>query len=136
MLRVFLGLSLAILIVIAAARVAYSVSTRSADYAVNEAWSHNKMEFVAWNKERWTAWIHDGVFELAPENTADWSRHANATISYADWDGEFWQARIDGEVFFARREGQLGCAARASGAIRFRDWLGNKQLRTVADLER
>jgi len=136
MTRVFLGLLAAFLVVIVAAKVAYSVSTGSGVEPVDRPWSQGKMEFVAWNNEKWTAWIRDGAFELDPQNTDDWSRHSNPTIAFFDWDGEAWQARIEGDEFVLARRGNWAGEVDRSEAIRFRDWSGNSQLRTVPDLQR
>ena len=136
MTRVFPGLLAAFLLVIAAAKFTYSVTAGSAVEPVDPPWSQDKMEFVAWNNEKWTAWIRDGAFELVPQNTDDWSRHANPTIAFFDWDGEAWQAKIDGEEFVLARRGNWGEPLERSEALRYRDWSRNNQLRTVPDLQR
>jgi len=135
MTKALLGLAAAMLVAIAAARVMYHVSTAPGDDPVNEAWANNTMEFVSWNDDRWTAWIHDGAFEQAPEND-NWSRHANVSIAFIDWEGEAWQAKIEGDEFLLARRGNWGGSIDRSEAIRYRDWSGNNQLRTVAELER
>ncbi|HWM29583.1 MAG TPA: hypothetical protein VNQ14_14070 [Woeseiaceae bacterium] len=136
MTRVALGLLAAFLIVIAAARFAYSVSTESGVEPVDTPWSQSRMEFVAWNDEKWTAWIRDDKFELVPQNTSDWSRHANPTIAFYDWDGNAWQVKIEGQEFILVRQGNWGGPVERSEALRYRDWSGNNQLRTVPDLRR
>lgn len=136
MTRVWLGLLAAILIVIAAAKLAYSVTVESGDEPANVPWSKGKMEFVAWNEGKWTAWIRDGSFELDPQNTGNWSRHSNPSIAYIDWDGEAWQAKIEGNEFVLARRGNWAEAVERAEAIRYRDWSGNNQLRTVPDLQR
>jgi len=136
MTRVWLGLLAAFLIVIVAAKLAYSVTAESGARPVDPPWSQDKMEFVAWNNEKWTAWIRDGAFELNPQNTDDWSRHSNPTIAFFDWDGETWQAKVDGQEFLLAPQGNWGGPVERSEAIRYRDWSGNNQLRTVADLQR
>ena len=134
--RVLLVLAAAFLAVVLAARVAYSVSTDLGDEPVNKAWVQNKMEFVAWNGQRWTAWIHDGGFELAPENTRRWSRHSSPSIAFTNWDGEYWQARIDGDSFLLAYRGNWQEPSEPVEAIQYRDWFGINRLRTVADLRR
>ena len=136
MTKPLLGLFAAIIVAIAASKVAYSVKTDIGDEPVNAAWSQNKMEFVAWNDEKWSAWIHDGKFDQVPQNTRLWSRHSNASLAFTDWEGESWQAKIDGDVFLLAFQGDWQNSVERSEAIRFRDWSGNNQLRTVADLRR
>lgn len=136
MMRIWFGLLAAFLIAIAAARLAYSVAAESGVEPVDRPWSQDRMEFVAWNNEKWTAWIRDGVFELVPQNTDDWSRHSNPTIAFFDWDGEAWQAKIDGEEFLLAQQGNWDGPVERSEAIRYRDWFRNNQLRTVPDLQR
>lgn len=136
MTRVALSLLAAFLIVIAAAKLADSVTAESGAEPVDPPWSQGKMEFVAWNNEKWTAWIRDGAFELVPQNTDDWSRHSNPTIAFFDWDGEAWQAKIEGNEFVLARRGNWTGSVERSEAIRYRDWSGDNQLRTVPDLQR
>ncbi|MEX2124700.1 MAG: hypothetical protein WD795_12475 [Woeseia sp.] len=136
MTRVCLGLLAAFIIVIAAARFAYSVTAETGDEPSSAPWSQGKMEFVAWNEEKWTAWIRDDAFELVPQNTSDWSRHSNPSIAFIDWDGEARQAKIEGNEFVLARRGNWAEAVERSEAIRYRDWSGNSQLRTVPDLQR
>lgn len=136
MIRICAILLAAFFIVVAAARFAYSLTADTGDAPVSAPWSQNKMQFVAWNEGRWTAWIRGDAFELDPENTDSWSRHANRRIAYVDWSGEPWQARIEGDEFLLAPHGNWSAASERSEAIRYRDWNGNKQLRTVADLRR
>ncbi len=134
MAKVFLALLVAMLVVIAAARFAYSVSTDPGEEPVNEAWAQGKMEFVTWNNEKWSAWVHAGEFMQVPQNTDDWSRHSNASLAFTNWEGEPWQAKIDGDVFLLAYQGNWQGPVDRSNAIRFRDWSGNNQLRTVSEL--
>lgn len=136
MTKALLGLLVAVLVAIAAARIAYNVSVDQGEVPANDAWAQNRMEFVAWNNDKWTAWIHDGAFEQAPQNTAKWSRHSNASIAFTNWKGEAWQAKIDGEVFLLAHQGDWQGSIDRTAAIRYRDWSGNNQLRTVAELRR
>lgn len=136
MARALLGISAAFLVAIAAAQFAYRVSSDPGDGTISEAWAQNKMEFVAWNNDEWTAWIHDGAFEQTPQNTDDWSRHSNTSIAFVDWEGEAWQAKIDGDMFLLAYQGNWGESTDRSEAIRYRDWSGNNQIRTVAELNR
>lgn len=136
MTKALLGLLAAVVLAIAAARIAYNVSVDPGDEPVNEPWAHSRMEFVAWNNDKWTAWIHDGAFEQAPQNTDKWSRHSNPSIAFTDWSGEAWQAKIDGEEFLLAHQGDWHGSVDRSVAIRYRDWSGNNQIRTVAELQR
>ncbi len=136
MAKVLLGLSAAMLVVIAAARFAYSVSADPGEEPVNEAWAQGKMEFVTWNNEKWSAWVHAGAFAQVPQNTDDWSRHSNASLAFTDWEGEFWQAKIDGDLFLLAYQGNWQGPVDRTEAIQFRDWSGNNRLRTVSDLRR
>ena len=86
----------AVLVAIGGARVAYNVSSDPGGEPVQVAWSQDRMEFVTWNNGKWTAWVHAGSFELSPQTSGKWSRHANPSIAFTNWDGEQWQAKIDG----------------------------------------
>ncbi len=121
---------------IVAAQYAYRVSVDPGDEPVNEPWAQNKMEFVAWNSDQWTAWIHDGAFEQIPQNAGKWSRHSNPSIAFTGWDGEAWQAKIDGDMFLIAHQGNWQDAVDTADAIRYRDWSGHNQIRTVAELNR
>lgn len=133
---VLLGLVAAFVATIVAARVAFEATTAPGAGPVHEPWAQNKMEFVAWNGERWTAWIRDGEFELVPQDTTNWSRHANTTIAFIGWQGEPWQARIDGDAFVLAHRGDWDAETQPAAAVRYRDWSGNNQLRTAAQLTR
>ena len=136
MTKVIPALLTAVLLTIAAAKFAYSVRVDQGVEPGNAAWSHSKMEFVAWNRQKWTTWIHDGVFEQSPHDTSNWSRHSNASIAFTDWDGEPWQAKIDGDVFLLAYRGNWEGPLERSEGIRYRDWSGAEQLRTIADIQR
>lgn len=136
MARLSFGLLVAVLLVITAAKFAASVSSAPAEAALNEAWAQNKMEFVAWNNNKWSAWIHADEFAKVPQNTADWSRHSNASLAYINWEGESWQAKIDGDMFLLAYQGNWQGPIDRSDAIRFRDWSGNNRIRTVTELRR
>lgn len=136
MAKALLGLACAFLVAIAAAQIAYRISSDTGDAPTEEAWAQNKMEFIAWNNDRWTAWIHNGAFEHLPENTANWNRHAKASIAYIGWDGEAMQAKIDGDQFLLAHQGNWDASVEPADAIRYRDWSGTKQIRTVGQLER
>jgi hypothetical protein len=134
--KVITGLLTAVLLVVVAAKVASNMSMDTGDEPVNEAWAQDKMEFVTWNDGRWTAWIHDGVFEQTPQNTDNWSRHSSPSIAFRDWEGEPWQARIEGDVFLLAKHGDWQGTIERVDAIRYLDWHENKRLRTVAVLQR
>lgn len=136
MIRAIAGLFAALLLAIVAARVASNASTDSGDGPVNEAWAQGSMEFVSWNEGRWTAWIHDGSFELAPQDTDNWSRHSSPFIAFINWEGEPVQARIEDDEFLLAVRGNWQGAIERSDAIRYQDWHGNERLRTLAGLER
>ena len=136
MAKALLGLFVAVLSVIAAARFAYNVSTDPGNEQAIEAWAQGKMEFISWNNEQWSAWIQADEFTQVPQNTDNWSRHSNTSLAYTNWDGESWQAKIDGDVFLLAYQGNWQGPVDRSEAIRFRDWSGNNQLRTVSELRR
>lgn len=131
-----LGLFVAFLVVIAAARFAFDVTANAGEQPINEAWAQHRMQFTTWNTEKWTAWIHDGEFEQLPQNTGKWHRHSSASIAFVDWQGEAWQAKIDGEEFLLALKGDWLGPIDRSDAIRYRDWSGINRLRTVAELRR
>jgi hypothetical protein len=134
--KVITGLLTAVLLVVVAAKIASNMSMDTGDEPVNEAWAQDKMEFVTWNDGRWTAWIHDGVFEQAPQDTDSWSRHSSPSIAFKDWEGEPWQAKIEGHVFLLAKHGNWQGNIESADAIRYLDWDENKRLRTVAGLQR
>ena len=136
MTRVITGLVAAVLFVIVAAKFASNISMDTGDEPVNVAWTQNKMEFVAWNGGRWTAWIHNGVFEQSPQDTGNWSRHSSGSIAFTDWQGEPWQAKIEGSEFLLAKHGDWQGDIERADAIRYLDWHGNKRLRTVAAVQR
>jgi hypothetical protein len=134
--KVILGLIVSVLAAILAAKITYNLNANHGDAPANKAWAQNEMQFVAWNNEKWTAWVHDGAFEMAPQNTNSWSRHSNISLAFTDWQGDAWQAKIDGDVFLLAFQGNWQGTIEQVDAIRFRDWSGNNQLRTVAELQR
>ncbi len=136
MAKALLGLLVGFLATIVAAKLAFEMTTDTGSEPVNLPWALGTMEFVSWNGEQWTAWIHDGVFEQTPQNTADWSRHANVSLAFIDWDGEPWQAKIGGESFSLAHRGEWNGPIETATAIRYRDWSGRNQLRTLAQLSR
>lgn len=136
MFKIFLTLTAAVLAVILAAKLTFNATTHSSSEPVDQPWAQDRMEFVAWNGEKWTAWVRAGSFELLPQDTQQWSRHANASIAYTDWEGRLWQAKIDGEEFLLTQRGDWGGSVERAAGIKYRDWTGNNQLRTVAQLRR
>ncbi len=136
MTKTIFGLIVSVLVVILAAKITYNLKTDHGDAPANKAWAQNEMQFVAWNNEKWTAWVHDGAFELAPQNTDTWSRHSNMSLAFTGWHGESWQAKIEGDTFLLAFRGNWQGTVEQADAIRFRDWSGNNQLRTVAQLQR
>lgn len=126
----------AVLGTIIAARVAFNLSTASEISSAHEPWAQNKMEFLTWNGEAWTAWIREDGFELRPQNQGKWSRHSNRSLAFVDWEGHAWQAKIDGEMFLLADQGDWSGTAKSVTAIRYRDWNGEDALRTVVQLRR
>ncbi len=136
MFKVFLGLAAAVLAVVLAAKITFNTSTGFGSEPSNQPWAQDTMEFVAWNGEKWTAWVHADLFEQLPQDTQAWNRHANASIAYTDWEGRSWQAKIDDEEFLLAHHGDWKGPVERSVAIRYRDWTGKNQLRTLAQLRR
>lgn len=123
-------------VVILAANFAFRTTAASDNAPGNEAWALDRMDFVAWNGVEWTAWIHDGAFELKPRKSGRWSRHSSASVAFIGWDGTPWQAKIDDDQFLLAPRGEWEGDVEESEALRYRDWAGNNQLRTVGNLER
>ncbi|MGI9308357.1 MAG: hypothetical protein ACR2P6_03775 [Gammaproteobacteria bacterium] len=136
MIRALLCLFAAFLATIAAANLAYNINNPSLHDAAHDPWVQNRMEFVAWNNEQWTAWIRGEQFEQLPQNDRKWNRHANASLAFTDWNGDMWQAKISGDEFILAHRGDWNGPTESAAAIRYRDWQGNNQLRTVAQLRR
>jgi hypothetical protein len=136
MTKVALSLVAAVLATIIAAQLAYNANPNTRSKPGNQPWAQNHMEFVAWNNERWTTWIHGDKFEQLPQNSEKWSRHSNASLAFIDWEGDAWQAKIDDDVFLLAHRGDWNGTIERSSAIKYRDWTGNHQLRTVAQLRR
>ena len=130
------GIVLTFLAAIVCARIAFEATSAPAGEPSHEPWAMHKMEFLAWNGERWTAWIHEGTFELVPENAEVWHRHANTTIAFIGWQGDAWQAKIEGDEFLLAHRGEWHGERERSPAIRYRDWEGQRRLRTVEQLSR
>lgn len=126
----------AFLVAVVVAKGAYLQKTDYGDDTPNRAWAKSRMEFVAWNNEKWTAWVNGNNFEKLPQNTGKWHRHANTTLAFIDWDGSHWQAKIDDDEFLLARNGDWQGEVLRSDAIRYRDWSGARQIRSVAQLRR
>ena len=136
MIKVVLGLSTVVLATVVGAKLAYDVTTYTGDGPVNQPWAQNSMELVAWNGEKWTAWVRASSFEQRPQNDEKWSRHANASLAFIDWKGRPWQAKIDGDEFLLAHRGDWKGATERGIALRYRDWKGENQLRTLSQLKR
>ena len=136
MVKALLGLLVAVAATIAAANFAFNATADTGSEPKNEPWSQNRMEFMTWNGEKWTAWIHDDRFELVPVNEDNWHRHSNTSIAFIDWDGDTWQAKIDGDGFLLAHRGEWHEETQSASGIRYRDWAGKSQLRTVAQFTR
>jgi hypothetical protein len=136
MAKVVLGLLAAVLVTIAASNLAFTAAVSKDGETFNQPWSQDRMEFVAWNGKRWSAWIRDDAFEQLPHHTDRWHRHANPSLAYTGWDGHAWQAKIDGEEFLLAHRGDWKGPIERTDAIRYQDWAGTNHLRTVAQLRR
>lgn len=134
--KVVLGLFAAFAATIVAANLAFRATAESASEPVNEPWALGSMEFVAWNNEKWTAWIRGDAFEQIPQDTVNWSRHSNQSLAFVDWSGELWQAKIDGDEFELAFRGDWNDRVARATALRYRDWQGRNQIRTVMQLRR
>ena len=134
--KVVVGLVLAIVATVGAARLAFELTTDTGTGPVNEAWAQGTAEFRAWNNVRWTAWIVNGEFVQIPEDARSWHRHTSASIDFVDWEGVPHQAKVDGDAFLLAEHGDWNGHVEHSEAIRYRDWDGTRQLRTVAQLSR
>jgi hypothetical protein len=136
MLKVVFGLSAAVLATVVAAKLTFDATAYTGAEPANDPWVQNSMEFVAWNGEKWTAWIRDGAFEQRPQNKVEWSPHANTSLAFIDWEGGPWQVKIDGDAFLLAHRGEWKGPTKRVNAIRYRDWKGKHQLRTLAQLRR
>jgi hypothetical protein len=119
-----------------AAKLAFNATTYTEAEPASRPWAQDTMEFVAWNGEKWTAWIRDDAFEQRPQNEVKWSRHSNPSLAFIDWEGREWQAKIDGDEFLLAHRGNWKGAIEHVTALRYRDWEGERRLRTVAQLKR
>jgi hypothetical protein len=120
---------------ILAARLLYAATT-GVDTASTplQPWAQDSMQYVAWDDERWTAWIRDNKFELTPRAEGRWQHHVNTSLAFTDWEGKPWQAKIEGQQFVLAYRGDWKGRIERSGALRYRDWRGHHQVRTVAQL--
>ena len=136
MIKVILGLVAAVLVTIVAAKLMYEATAYAGAEPANQPWAQNSMEFVAWNGEKWTAWILDDAFEHRPKNKGRWSTHANVSLAFIDWERKPWQVKIDGDAFLLAHRGDWKGSTERVSAIRYRDWKGENQLRTLTQLKR
>jgi len=134
--KALIGLAVAFAATVGGARLAFEASSHAQSPTATAPWAQDRMEFVAWNGQRWTAWVHDGRFELTPQSEGTWHRHSNTTIAYIGWDGELWQARVDDGRFRVARRGEWGDHSETIDSLRYRDWSGNRKVRTVTQLTR
>lgn len=132
----FMGLIIAMIITVIAANLAFRAQSSTDEPEANAPWSQDRMQFVAWNGNHWTAWINDSQFVQTPETTGRWSSHTKPGIAYIDWDGENWQAKVSGEEFIIAYRGNWSGPTERVPAIRYQDWAGRNQLRTVGQLNR
>ena len=136
MVKVLVGLAAAVLATVGAARLAFELTVDSDSGPVHQAWAQDKMEFVAWNNVRWTAWIINGEFAQIPQDADNWHRHTKASVAFVDWEGVPHQAKVDGDAFLVAEHGDWNGHIERSEAIRYRAWDGARHLRTVAQLSR
>jgi hypothetical protein len=136
MIRVILGLLAAVLVTVVPAKLVFEATSDSGAEPANQPWAQNAMEFVAWNGEKWTAWIRDDDFELRPQKERPWQGHSNVSLAFVDWEGTPWQAKVDGNAFLLAHRGDWKSHTQRVAAIRYRDWTGNNQLRTPVQLRR
>ncbi len=136
MIKVALGVAAAVLATVVAAKLMYEATAYTGAGPENPPWAQNSMKFVAWNGEKWTAWIRDGVFEQRPRNEGKWSEHANVSLAFIDWEHKPWQAKIDGDAFVLANRGDWKGSTERATAIRYLDWEGENQLRTLTQLTR
>jgi hypothetical protein len=134
--KVVLGLVLAIVATIVAAKLAYEGTAFTGTSPTHQPWAQNSMEFVAWNGDKWTAWVRDDAFEQRPHQEGLWSGHANASLAFIDWELQRWQVKIDGDAFLLAHRGDWNGPTERATAIRYRDWEGENQLRTLTQLKR
>ena len=66
--KALLGLCAAVAATIIAANIAYNATANTATEPVNEPWAQDRMEFLAWNGQKWTGWIRGNEFEQTPAN--------------------------------------------------------------------
>jgi len=136
MTKIVLGILAAAICTIVGAKLAFEATTHTTPHAVNEAWAQNKMEFVAWNGNRWTAWIRDGAFEHRPQEEGNWHPHSNSTLAFIDWNGAPAQAKVEGDKFLIAHHGDWNGPIEQESALHYRDWTGENRLRTVKQLQR
>ena len=138
MIKVVPGLVAAVVVLfpVIAAKLMYDATTYTGMEPVNRPWAQNSMEFVAWNGEKWTAWIHNDIFAQRPQNVEKWHEHTNTSLAFVDWENQPWQAKIDGDGFVLAQRGDWKGETLRVRAIRYRDWKGKNQLRTLAQLNR
>ena len=136
MIKVVLGLLAAVFVTVVAAKLAFDATAYTGAEPANQPWAQNTMEFVAWNGEKWTAWVRDDTFEQRPQNEGPWHTHANASLAFIDWENKTWQVKIDGDAFLLAHKGDWQGATERVNAIRYRDWEGENQLRTLTQLKR
>jgi hypothetical protein len=131
-------LALAVLFVatIVGSSLAFDLKTASTHETGSEPWALQRMEFVSWNNDRWTAWVQGDSFEHTPEESGYWHRHSNPSLAFIDWDGEPWQAKVAEESFILAHRGDWDMPTEAVSALRYIDWSGEKQIRTLAQLSR
>ena len=134
--KAVVGLLLAMLATVGAARLAFELTTNVNTGPVNEAWMQGTAEFRAWNAVQWTTWIVNGEFVQIPVDARKWHRHTSPSIDFVDWDGVPVQAKVDGDAFLVAEHGDWNGRVEHSEAIRYRDWDGIRQIRTVAQLSR
>jgi hypothetical protein len=134
--KALIGLAVAFGATIVGAKFASEASNVAEVQGTTAPWAQDRMEFVAWNGQRWTAWWLDDRFELTPQTEGKWHRHANTSIAYIGWDGAQWQARVDGDEFLVAYKGEWHGHVETVNSLRYLDWSGERRIRTVSQLTR
>ena len=69
---------------ILAAKLVFNITSSTGAEPVNQPWVQNSMEFVTWNREKWTGWVRNEDFALRPQNEGKWSQHSNSMLAFMD----------------------------------------------------
>ena len=131
-----LALAVVFVATVLGSTLAFELKTARTHESGVEPWALQRMEFVSWNNDRWTAWVKDGSFEHTPEESGYWHRHSNSSLAFVNWDGEPWQAKVAEGSFILAHRGDWSMPTESVSALHYLDWSGQKQVRTLAQLTR